>query len=200
MKGKYSLLFVLGLLFSLAIPHQGESCVGRILNLAVTDSPDQQVMGRLLATYITERTGTTVNLVKAPDLDTARKMVREGKANIYINYIGPAAEEMGKAADGATPQETCALLKQAYLEKYHLVWLKPFGYQGPSDLEGSTGGTLAAAVTSTDVLEKFPILDRLINKLAGRISLETLKQLKQEAAGTDLAVAAKTFLKKKNLI
>ncbi len=199
MKGKMSILPALGLLFFLAIPHQGFSCVGRILNLAVTGSADQQVMGRLLATYITERTGTTVNLVKAPDLDTARKMVREGKANIYINYIGEAAREMDGAA-GSTPQETCALLKQAYLEKYGLVWLKPFGYSGPTDLKQQSGGSLAAAVTSTDVLEKFPILDRLINKLAGRISLETLQQLQQDAAGADLATVAKNFLKKKNLI
>ncbi len=200
MKGKNTIFLAMGLLFFLAMPHQVSSCVGRILNLAVTDSADQQVMGRLLATYITERTGTTVNLVKAPDLDTARKMVREGKANIYLNYIGEAAKEMA-GTSGATPQETYALLKQAYLEKFGLVWLKPFGYTGPSDLEKEQdGGSLAAAVTSTDVLEKFPILDRLINKLAGRISRETLVQLRQDAAGSDLAVVAKNFLKKKNLI
>ncbi len=199
MKAKNSILFMLGLVFLLATMHQAHGCVGRILNLAVTGSADQQVMGRLLATYITERTGTTVNLVKAPDLDTARKMVREGKANIYINYIDEAARELNKTS-GATPQETWALLRQAYLEKYGLVWLKPFGYTGPTDLAKSADGSLAAAVTSTDVLEKFPILDRLINKLAGRISQETLRQLQQEAASADLAAVAKNFLKKKNLI
>ncbi len=200
MKGKNPILLALGLLFFLAVPHQGYSCVGRILNLAITNTADQQVMGRLLATYITERTGTTVNLVKAPDIDTARKMVRDGKANIYISYIGKAAAELGNAT-GATPQETCALVKQAYLEKYHLVWLKPFGYPGPSDLSQPQGsGSLAAAITSTDVLEKFPILDRLINKLAGKISLQTLVQLKKDATSADLAAVAKSFLKKKNLI
>ncbi len=199
MKRLYQILPALALALVLTVPHQASGCVGRILTLALTNSADQQVMGRLLATYITERTGTTVNLVKAPDLDTARKMVQEGKANIYLGYIGEAAKDAGKAT-GATPQETWALVKQAYLEKYGQVWLKPFGFRGPTDLARQADGSLAAAVTSTDVLEKFPILDRLINKLAGKISRENLVQIKQEAAGGDMTKVTKSFLKKRNLI
>ncbi len=203
MKQKITLLFAgcMILLYAFALPAQ--SCVGRILTLSIDDTPEQKLVGQLLATYITERTGTTVNLTTVLDVKASEDLIEQCKADIFLNYIKVGMAGMEHADTAADTQESYSLVKQYYLEKNDMVWLKPLGYKGPLQNPAVTDPgsiSLAVPVTTKDVLDRFPVLDRVINKLSGRVDDRTLQQLMQKAETDGIKVAVKGFLKAQNLI
>ncbi len=203
MKQKITLLFAgcMILLYAFALPAQ--SCVGRILTLSIDDTPEQKLVGQLLATYITERTGTTVNLTTVLDVKASEDLIEQCKADIFLNYIKVGMAGMENADTAADTQESYSLVKQYYLEKNNMVWLKPLGYKGPLQNAAvtNTGNvSLAVPVTTKDVLDRFPVLDRVINKLSGRVDDRTIQQLMQKAETDGIEVAVKGFLKAQNLI
>jgi len=85
-----------------------------------------------------------------------------------------------------------------------MVWLKPFGFKGPLTIKGDSNkkgsGSLAAPVTTKDVLRKFPVLDRLINKLGGRVDNSIMEELKRKAEGQEVKEVVREFLKAHKLI
>jgi glycine betaine/choline ABC-type transport system substrate-binding protein len=202
MKPGYSTILALSAILFTLFTSPAHSCVGRILNIAVNDTPEQRVVGQLLATYITERTGTTVNLVTAEGDTTPESMVKDCKAEMYINYLDAGLAEIEPGKKDIDPQEAYGLVKRSYFDKFQMVWLKPLGYKGP--LQGSDttqgNGSLAAVVTTQQVLDRFPVLDRVINKLSGRIDSQTLEQLLQKSQGKDTIAVVKDYLKNQNLI
>lgn len=179
----------------------GQSCVGRILTVCVNDTVEQQLVGQLLATYITERTGTTVNMKTAQDSAICREQIKQGEADIMINYLTAGLAGMDGVEASGNDQKDYALVKQYYVDKFDIVWLKPLGYKGAlpgnSDREDVS---LSVPVTTREVLNRFPVLDRVINKLGGRIDKGTLQQLIQQAKSEELTVVVKQYLKNQNLI
>ena len=202
-RSEFFFIFIILIFLQFIICDSGISCVGRILNLAVNSSPDQQTVGSVLAVFINERTGTTVNLKSCSDIQECQDMVEKGDADMFISYTGPAISAITGKRQGNTVQETYSLVKQYFINKYSMIWLRPFGYHGPVDQHlqpDSVKDSLAAAVITRKVLNKFPVLDRVINKLSGRIDDTVLKELVQSSdSGKDKA-AIKKFLKQRNLI
>ncbi len=177
------------------------SCVGRVLTVAIDGSPDQAIMGQMLSVFINERTGTTIELKKAGSMKECFNMVRQGKADIFIGYIGEPMPDSGKKESGTSTDETYSLVKQYYRDKFGMVWLKPFGYSGPVGETGpAEGASLAAPVTTRKVLDRFPILDRVINKLSGKVDDAVMKQLILEGKKGDIQHLIKKFLKERNMI
>ena len=203
MKRAEFFFIVINVISLFIICDSGISCVGRILNLAVDSSPDQQTVGNVLAVFINERTGTTVNLKSCSDIQECQDMVEKGDADMFISYTGPASSAIPGTRQGNTAQETYSLVKQYFIHNYSMIWLRPFGYHGPVDKHLHSDcdeDSLAAAVITRKVLNKFPVLDRVINKLSGRIDDAVLKELVQSSdSGKDKA-AIKKFLKQGNLI
>jgi glycine betaine/choline ABC-type transport system substrate-binding protein len=180
------------LLLTLSSP--GYSCVGRILNLTVNDSPEQQLVAQILKTYIAERTGTTVEITTGTEADSA-----QCPTDICIFYLNSGLSGMSSDTDtqGGDDVENYSLVKEYYIENESIVWLKPFGYKGPVQQEDAS---LAVPVANRESLVKFPILDRVINKLGDVIDDDSLQQLLQQTESGDPATVAKDFLKAKNLI
>ena len=198
-----SLVLISGLLFLLFLSNPGHSCVGRLLVVAVSNSTDQVIMGQMLSILINERTGTTVEIIQPGDLERCHKTVLNGKADIYISYIGMGRASTGMSSEVHDPQEVYALVRQGYMEKFGMVWLKPFGFQGPLTPEAnfkSERPTLAAPIATKDVLRRFPVLDRLINKLGGRIDANTMDELRKRTEQQDIKEAVREFLKAQRLI
>ncbi len=196
-------VLISGLLFFLLLSNPGHSCVGRLLVVAVSNSADQVIMGQMLSILINERTGTTVEIVQPGDLERCHETVLNGKADIYISYIGMGQASTGMSSEVHDPQEVYALVRQRYMEKFGMVWLKPFGFQGPLTPEANfqrEHPTLAAPIATKDVLRRFPVLDRLINKLGGRIDSHTMDELKKKIENQDIREAVKEFLKTNSLI
>ena len=198
-----SLVLILMLGFFVGLPNPVHTCVGRLLIIAISDSADQDIMAQMLSILINERTGTTVEIVRPGDVKRCHEAVLNGKANIYVNYIGIGMAKTAGSREVDDPQKVYTLLSQSYKEKFGMIWLKPFGFQGPLTLgaDGKNNGpTLAAPVTTKDVLKKFPVLDRLINKLGGRIDNNTIDELRKKAEKQDVEKVVKEFLKAQRLI
>lgn len=179
------------------------TCVGRVLTIAVTNSPDQVIMGKMLSLLINERTGTTVELLKTEDLKSSQETVLNKKANIFVNYIGFGLQAAGNLEIIGDSQKSYTLVRQHYLDNLQMVWLKPFGYNGPVFLEVQSGPevtSMAAPVTTKEVLRKFPVLDRVINKLAGMVNNEILADLANKSKTQDVEEIAREFLKSQKLI
>jgi len=160
-------------------------------------------MGQMLSILINERTGTTVNVIQPGDLKRCHETVLEGKADIYINYIGMGLAGMGGSSKADDPQKVYTLVRQRYMEKFGMVWLKPFGFQGPLTSEANLKkdrATLAVPVATKDILRRFPVLDRLINKIGGRIDNNTMDELRKKTENQDIKEAIREFLKTQRLI
>lgn len=160
-------------------------------------------MGQLLATYVTERTGTTVNMTTALDVTMSEEQIKQCKADIFINYLNAGLALIKDADTDGNSQETYGLVKQYFLDEFEMVWLKPLGYKGPLlnniGLE-ENNRSLAIPITTREVLNRFPVLDRVINKLGGRIDERTLQQLIQKTESKEILEVVKEFLKEQNLI
>jgi len=195
-----ALCSVILLLISCAVPCS--ACVGRILTLAITSSPDQKIIGQILSVFINERTGTTVNIVTPGNEEACHQMVLSGKADLYVNYLGVAQKILGDSTVQEDGQKAYILVSQSFLDRFKMVWLRPFGYRGPLDssLRPVTQASLAAPIASVETLRKFPVLDRLINKLGGKIGNNTLEKLEQAARNKDVRQVVKEFLRKRRLI
>ncbi|MEA3468014.1 MAG: glycine betaine ABC transporter substrate-binding protein [Thermodesulfobacteriota bacterium] len=200
MKKKCVLILMTCLFFLHVLVMAGYACVGRILTISVTDSPDQQVIAQILSVLITERTGTCIELIQAADVQASEKKMEKGDADIIISYLGVARAGIEGAESATNSQETYAIVKAHYLQNSGMVWLKPFGYSGPTGNEFTQKESIAAPITTTTVLDRFPVLDRVINKLDGKIDDAILKQLAEQSATGDPREVAKSFLKARNMI
>ena len=203
MKGKKYFILISGLIFFHLLATPLLACKDRLLVVALGDSVDQVIMGQMLSILINERTGTTVEIVQPGDIQACHEAVLQGKANIYINYVGMA----GAGTEGSNaledPQKAYILARRSYMEEFGMVWLKPFGFQGPltqAPPSGKVDRTMAAPVTTKDIIKKFPILDRLINKLAGRVDNKTLEELRKKSENQDVEITVREFLTSHNLI
>jgi len=204
MKKNPVIFFFLVIVMSfLSFPKPLHTCVGRLLVIAVSDSADQALMGQMLSLLINERTGTTVDIIQPGDINKCHEAVLKGKANIYISYIGVGQAATGGSGKVDDPQKVYTLVSQGYLDQFGMVWLKPFGFEGPVSLAGGGKGSvasLAAPVTTKDVLRKFPVLDRVINKLGGRIDNVAVAELTKKTNNNDIKAVVKEFLKDQKLI
>ncbi len=192
MRQKKALVCAASCFLLLTFTSTSYSCVGRILNLTVNESPEQQVIGHIMATYITERTGTTVKIVNS-DEDTGV----ECPSDICINYVNTGLSGMSAEEQSSDDQENYSLVKEHYRDNEGLIWLKPFGYKGPVQDQDAS---MAVPVANDESLKKFPILHRVINKLGSLITDSALEELLQQAESGDAEGVAKEFLKAKNLI
>ena len=203
MKRKKYFIIIAGLILIHLLASPLLACKDRLLVVAVGDSIDQVIMGQMLSILINERTGTTVEIVQPGDIQANHEAVMQGKANIYISYVGMA----GAGTEGSNaledPQKAYILARRSYMEEFGMVWLKPFGFQGPlpqAAPSGKVDRTMAAPVTTKDVIKKFPILDRLINKLAGQVDNKTLEELRKKSENQDVEITVREFLTSHKLI
>ncbi|MCI5146089.1 MAG: hypothetical protein D3923_11305 [Candidatus Electrothrix sp. AR3] len=194
MKQKLATFLSGSIFFLITLATPGYSCVGRILNLTINDSLEQKIVGQIMATYITERTGTTVNLVNA----SAGQEKNQCSTDVCIHYLNIALSGMSKDSQAQSDREAYSLVKEYYIDNQKLVWLNPFGYKGPVDQQATA--SLAVPVANQESLDKFPVLDRVINKLGDLIDNAALQQLIQQAKNGDPETVAKDFLKHRNLI
>ena len=101
------------------------------------------------------------------------------------------------------PQKVYTLVSQGYMEKFGMVWLKPFGFNGPlteTACGGKEVGSLAAPIATKDVLRKFPVLDRVINKLGGSVDNDRLEELRKKTENQNVREAVRAFLKSQKMI
>jgi glycine betaine/choline ABC-type transport system substrate-binding protein len=90
------------------------------------------------------------------------------------------------------------MAKELYDEELDIVWLNPFGFT--KKLEAAEP-SVSAPLLRRDVLTNFPLLPRILNKLAGTIDDETFLDLEARVRSGDKPKnVAMDFLRTKKLI
>lgn len=193
---KYKSVFLL-IAFLLLFSFRSEACVGRILNIGIIDSVNENLLAELVSVLINERTGTTVNIKVFDDFGDIYDAVKKEEIGIVIENTDHAMSMLNMPKNGDEKKDY-DISKVEFKEKLSLTMLKPFGFISGEDGKGEY---YYSAVVTEDVLINFPALPRVINKLRN-ISADKRfnKVLTSVRTGKKGKRAARDFLKKKKLI
>ncbi|MBI4826977.1 MAG: hypothetical protein HY807_11270 [Nitrospirae bacterium] len=193
MKKILSGLLVTVLLFTSA----AEACVGKILNIGILNSVEENLLAELISVMVNERTGTTVNIKVYKDSKEIYNAVKNEEISIVIENTERALKILGLSGN-ESDAKAYDVSRDEFRSRLNLIWLKPFGIV---NMEDDGGQYYYAPVITEDVLINFPALPRLINKLSD-ITLDKnyrgmIISIKR---GEKARKAAKEFLKKKKLV
>ncbi|NJD55158.1 MAG: hypothetical protein FIA94_01995 [Nitrospirae bacterium] len=176
---------------------QSDACVGKLLHIGVLNSSEGKVLSEMLASLITERTGTTVSVVYYKSTQELYDAMQGKQVDIAIENTARAMKLLNQPAE-TDPKKAYEFVKAAYEKEKGMIWLKPFGFTGNS---GTTSRSYTATILRVDILNNFPVLPRVINKLGGMIDDESYARLIKSAEGGEKPkTVARDFLKSKKLI
>jgi len=196
-------LVSIGLMLLIVLPagyaSRASACVGKSLQIGSSGTAQQDLLAEILRTLISERTGTTVNVVKFDSPLAVNEALQKADLDIALEYTGEVQVEVLKGEPISDPQKLFDAVKTRYNEELNLVWLQPFGFVEPSVVKADIPAQ-AAPVVRKDTLKKFPALARLLNKLGGKIDAETMQSLETKAEKVSVGEVARTFLKENRLI
>lgn len=200
MKRMKSLVLVLMLaLLPLASVVPAPACVGKSLLIGSAGTLQQDLLAEIVCLLISERTGTTVKVVRFDSLAAAQDALLKADLDMALEYTGASQVDVLKGTPISDPEKLFDAVKSRYNEELNLVWLQPFGFDEPRMVKVAIPAQ-AAPVVRKDTLKKFPALARLLNKLGGTIDAGTMQRLEAEAKGGDVHEVARTFLKANRLI
>ena len=176
-------------------------CVGRVLYVGALPSATDRLMSELLVTLINERTGTNVQIRFFDDRDqlyNAMKLTDEAERVDIIVEDTSHAMNLLKRQRLADANQEYLMAKELYDKELDIIWLNPFGFKKKLTVAEPT---VSAPLLRRDVLTNFPLLPRILNKLAGTIDDETFNTLEARvSAGDKPKNIAKDFLRTKKLI
>lgn len=192
---KVTLLIIAVIILTLSI--RADSCVGRILNIGIVNSVNENLLAELISVLLDERTGTTVNVTVFDSSREIYESVKKDDIGIVIENTDHALKMLNVQLTGDLTKDYKAS-KKAFREKLNLIWLKPFGV---IDDEGGKNQRYYSAVITEDVLINFPALPRVINKLKNISNDKRFgKVVKSARSGKKVKRAVRDFLRKKKLI
>ena len=173
------------------------SCVGKTLIIGVMNTSEGQVLAEMISTLITERTGTAVNVTLYENTQELYEAVKVKHVDISVENTTRAMIVLNKPVEPDV-QKAYEIVKATYEKEKGLIWLKPFGFLKKND-EGSASYT--ATILRNEILNNFPALPRLINKLGSSINDDMYTKLMNSVeSGAKPSNVARDFLKSKKLI
>ena len=190
-------IFIVMLMALALFTTMADACVGKTLTIGVIDSLEGRVFSEMLSTLVNERTGTTVKIAFYDNLQEVYDAVREKKVDISIENTTRAMNMLNMPLE-ADAKKAYKAVKATYEKEKGLVWLKPFGF---TKVKGEDTPSYTATILRIDVLNNFPALPRLFNKLGSKINdAAYAKLIKSVESGEKPKSVAKDFLKSKKLI
>jgi len=182
-------------LFMFSVP-SAEACVGKTLHIGVVNTVEGQVIAEMLSSLINERTGTTIAIKYFKNMQEVHEAVKVKQVDITVENAGDALRLMNRPAE-ADAKKAYDSVKSIQEKEMGLIWLKPFGFTGVR----SGAASYTAAVLRAEVINSFPVLPRVIDKLGSVISDEAHARLvKSVESGEKPKKVARDFLKSKKLI
>jgi glycine betaine/choline ABC-type transport system substrate-binding protein len=177
------------------------ACVGRVLYVGSLDTTEDKVLAQLLVLLINERTGTTVKIRYFDDEEAMYNALKENdeqkRADIIIENTDDALAILKKPRPGDL-DKTYKQVKELYESELGLIWLNPFGFKHAT---GDEKQTISAPLVRRDVLTNYPLLPRVLKKLAGAINDESYLNLTAKVRdGEKPQNVSKDFLRIKKLI
>ena len=177
------------MLFS--IVQYGYACINKEINIGVVDTIEGKLYSELIATLILERTGVKVGRYYYKTVDELEKAVVEQKVEMILLNTSEALHQLGLQV-GKTAREDYETVKAAYDEHKGMIWLRPFDF--------TTGDGFTAPVISQSILDKFPAMPRIIDKLSSKLDEETRTRLIAQVQSMKTRRVAKDFLYENRLI
>ncbi len=176
-----------------------DACVLKMLSVGVLNSSEGEVLSEVLATLINERTGTNVNTKFYKNTQELYEAISTKQVDIIIENTERAMRLLNKpVGDNSSDDEVFETVKLAYRKEMGLIWLKPFGFLNSA---GGRAQSNTAPVIKAEVLNNFPGLPRVLEKLAGVISDAAYTRLVASVeSGDKPKKAARDFLKSRKLI
>lgn len=196
----FRVLLIVSLVFLCSAP--AWACMSRILYVGALDNAEQRLLAEVIRTLINERTGTTVKIRYFENSAGLYQALRSNdeaqEVDIVVEDTATAANVL-KMARLDDPDLEYATIKKRYEQELGLIWLSPFGFTRKG--EGAVPA-VAATLVRGDVLDDFPLLPRVLNKLAGTITDEVLAELlaRVTQGGEKPKNVARDFLRVRNLI
>lgn len=173
----------------LLLGNESRACVGKVLYIGILNAPAEQMMAEIVATLVTERTGTTVKVLSFKDMRGVYAAVKKGEVGLIIENRDRALDFLGKPRDN-NPKSAQETVKREYQKTLNMVWLEPMGGNPPY-----------APVIAVDTLNSLPALPKLLNKLSGILTEDACNRLVKSAKGDEKPKkVARDFLKSKRLI
>lgn len=192
-------LLIMVALLPLATPATAHACVGKSLMIGSAGSIQQDLLAEIVSLLISERTGTTVKVVRFDSFAATHDALLKADLDMAMEYTGASQLEVIKGSPISDPNQLFEAVKKRYNEELNLVWLQPFGFDEPRVVTVEISAQ-AAPVVRKDTLKKFPALARLLNKLGGVIDGPTMHRLESAAGKGNVHEVAREFLKVNRLI
>ncbi len=192
---------VLAILLILLWSANSFACVGRFLYIGSLDTIEDKMLAQMLVLLINERTGTTVKIRYFDNTEALYNGLKENdeekRADIIIENTADALAFLKKPQPGDLDQ-TFKQVKEIYESDLGLIWLKPFGFKNAT---GDEKQTISAPLVRRDVLTNYPLLPRVLKKLAKSIKDEAFSTLTAKVRdGEKPKNISKDFLRTKKLI
>jgi glycine betaine/choline ABC-type transport system substrate-binding protein len=177
------------------------SCVGRVLYIGSLDTTEDKVLSQMLVQLINERTGTAVKIRYFDENQALYSALKENDEKKRIDIIIESTDDALALLKKPQPGDldtTYKQVKELYESEFGLIWLRPFGLKHAADGEQQTA---SAPIVRHDVLTNFPLLPRVLNKLAGAINDDAFSNLTARVRdGEKPQSVSKDFLRIKKLI
>ncbi len=192
---------VLAMLLIFLWSADSHSCVGRVLYIGSLDTTEDKMLAQMLVVLINERTGTTVKVRHFDNTEALYNALKENdeekRADIIIENSDDALAFLKKPQPGDLDQ-TFKQVKEIYETELGLIWLKPFGFKNAT---GDERQTISAPLVRREVLTNYPLLPRVLKKLAKAINDEAFLTLTAKVRGGEKPKnISNDFLRVKKLI
>lgn len=199
MKNKLIQIGLAAIFALLTLVPSAHACVGRILYIGALDTSESKLMAELLVTLINERTGTNVKIRFANNRNELYASFKthdeNSRVDIIIENTAEAMTQLHKPRL-KDPSQEYNEAKKLYEKDLDLIWLSPFGFKS-----GIASDSISAPILRLDVLNNFPLLPRILNKLSGAIDTPTYNILMGKIKSGDKPKnVAKDFLRERKFI
>ncbi len=176
------------------------ACVGRILYIGSLNTAEDKLLAEMLVLLINERTGTTVKIRLFDTNDQLYQALKadseEERVDIIVEDTSDADKILARQPAG-DPEQDYLAIKARYEKELNIIWLNPFGF---TNMPGKKGA-ISAPLVRRDVLTNFPLLPRVLNKLAGAIDNDTYQEMTGDVrGGSKPRNVAKNFLRERKFI
>jgi len=202
---RFLLTLIIAAIFLTGLAAPNYACVGRILYIGSLKGAEPSVLSGLFSALINERTGTTVKIRYYDKPSEIMDGMKAGDVDVMVEYTGNALVNVLGEKPEKDNEKALSALKDGYRKRFNLVWLKPLSFSNPDGLWGGARGAAVSAepapVMRLEVLNQFPALPRVMQKLSGKVELADLKKMAKDVDGGEKPDrVARDFLRLRKLI
>ena len=195
MKIMIKTLFIMMLL--VVAPYNADACVGKTLVIGITDTTGGHVIAEMLSILVNERTGTTIDIKYFENVEEIYEAIKDKEVDISVENTERALRLLNMPPEDDI-KKAYKSVKATYENEKGMIWLKPFGF---TKIDGAMAPSYTATILRVDVLNNFPALPRLFNKLGSKINdAAYAKLIRSVESGEMPKSVVKAFLKSKKLI